>query len=116
MQTIIFCGNTSTSGLEPITSSTPLPLCKVVNKPVIYHILDNLIKNNINTVTLALPNKSGKFLQSISENYRDMEISFYVGNEMSNLQTARRIWSGGDVLCIDGNVLGFFDINGLVAF
>lgn len=115
MQTIIFCNGASTA-LEPITSSTPLPLCKVVNKPIIYHILDNLCANNISSATLILPNKSGQFLQSINDNYKNMEISFYVGDGMSNLQVARRIWSGGDVLCVDGNVLGFFDISGLTTY
>ncbi|MDE2509611.1 MAG: NTP transferase domain-containing protein, partial [Elusimicrobia bacterium] len=40
--------------LRPLTYETPKPMVPVVNRPVIHHVLDNLLKHGVEEVMVNL--------------------------------------------------------------
>lgn len=116
MKTVIFCCNDLSDNMEPAARSGMTPLTTVLDKPVLSHILENLKNHGFSEATLVLPNKSGAYLKYAESERLPLSLKFFCGEGMTDVGAVRRLWEGGDVLCIDGAYLNFFDASGLVKY
>ena len=68
MRAIILAGGLGTR-LYPYTLSTPKPLVPLNDKPILEYVIDLLIKNNFNHITLALNHQADVILKFANEKF-----------------------------------------------
>ena len=64
-EAIILCGGKG-ERLRPVTNEIPKPLVKINDKPILYYVIEHLLKYNINNINVASGYKS-----TILKNYLD---------------------------------------------
>mgnify|MGYP003686999321 FL=1 len=64
-EAIILCGGKG-ERLRPVTNEIPKPLVKINDKPILYYVIEHLLKYNINNIHVASGYKS-----TILKNYLD---------------------------------------------
>ncbi|WP_352418518.1 glucose-1-phosphate thymidylyltransferase [Proteiniborus sp.] len=74
MKGVILCGGLGTR-LRPITYSIPKQLIPISNRPIIYYILDSLVKAKVNEIGIVI-NDNEDFFKEVLKGYEDKEIKF----------------------------------------
>lgn len=96
------------SRLRPFTYSIPKPLIKVQNKTILDYTIENLKKNNINNIILAIDYKAEKIIKYF-ENYKDKKTKIYFCNKTGHLGTGGSIKKAFDEFKIKNT---FIVVNG----
>ncbi len=99
--------------LKPHTYSQPKVLLNVGGKPILGHILDRLLKENITKATLILGYLGDQVKDYVRTNYPDVEADFVFQEEMLGLghaiYTAAPTFGDDDLFIILGDTV--FDVN-----
>ncbi|NLL55869.1 MAG: nucleotidyltransferase family protein [Clostridiales bacterium] len=119
MKAVIMSGGKGTR-LYPLTKDMPKPMVKIIDKPILEHIILLLKKHNITEIAITL----GYMAESIIAYFGDgskwnVKISYYV--EDSPLGTAGSVkrtvnFVGDDFLVISGDAYCNIDITRAIAF
>ena len=86
MRAIILAGGLGTR-LYPYTLSTPKPLVPLNDKPILEYVIDLLIKNNFNHITLALNHQADVILKFANEKISKKKIKLDYSIETKKLGT-----------------------------
>ena len=105
--------------LRPLTNNIPKPLVKYKKKPIIDHIIENLISNKIETIYISVNYKKDKILHHINKKNYNCKIIFI--KEKKFIGTAGSLYflkkeKIKDVFIINGDLITKFDINSLYKF
>jgi len=98
MKTIIPVAGLGTR-LYPITLTTPKPLLKILNKPILQWTLENLYKNNLNDIILVIDSgTNGKLIKKfISSLNLDITVNYAIQKEQLGtahvLQTTQKFFN-----------------------
>jgi mannose-1-phosphate guanylyltransferase/phosphomannomutase len=119
MKAVVMAGGEGTR-LRPLTSNLPKPMVPIVNKPVIEHIIDLLIKHDIRDIIVTLyylPDEIVSFLGDGSQ--FGVRISYSV--EFEPLGTAGSVKQVEDelddtFLIISGDALTDFNLSEIIAY
>lgn len=74
MKGVILCGGLGTR-LHPITYTLPKQLIPISNRPIIYHILDSLLRANITDVGIVVGNEEEEF-KKVLKDYENKNINY----------------------------------------
>ena len=112
------CGGVG-SRLRPLTETTPKPLIRLMNVPVLKHIIDKLIKAGINEIWLSLGFKAQEIILFCEQRKFDADIRYC--EEEKPLGTAGGVkncigQSDEDVLVMSGDNIFNIDIDQIEAF
>jgi len=95
--------------LKPHTYSQPKVLLNVGGKPILGHILDRLLKENITKATLILGYLGDQVKDYVRTNYPDVEADFVFQEEMLGLghaiYTAAPTFGDDDLFIILGDTV-----------
>ncbi|MCH7826752.1 MAG: NTP transferase domain-containing protein [Bacteroidetes bacterium] len=101
------------SRLRPHTYTIPKVLLNVGGKPILAHILDKLISENINKVTFVIGHLGDKIEEFVKSEYSNLDSEFVVHNELGGLghaiYTAIPTFDEKDIFIILGDTI--FDVN-----
>ena len=108
------------SRLRPITSTRPKPLVPVVNRPILWHVLRLLKKNNFSEANVTLHYLADQITMAFGDG-SGIGIPINYSFEDKPLGTAGSVKAiedslSGSFLVISGDVMTDFDLSGLVAF
>ena len=76
MKAVIMCGGLG-SRLRPLTETTPKPLIRLLNVPVLKHIIDKVIAAGITDISLALGYKAHQIIEYCEIAGFDAQISYF---------------------------------------
>lgn len=118
MKAVIMCGGMG-SRLKPLTETTPKPLVKVMNRPVLDIIIDKLISSGINDISLSLGYKAEDIIEFCNNKNYSAEINYVV--EKKPLGTAGGVKkciqkTDEDVIVLSGDNIFDFDLNAALDF
>lgn len=74
MKGVILCGGLGTR-LRPITYSMPKQLIPIANRPIIFYIIDSLVRANITEIGIVINDKEDVFKNVLKE-YENKDISY----------------------------------------
>lgn len=118
MQAIILCGGRG-ERLMPLTAKLPAPLLRIVGKEILLYTIEQLIKADVDRITLAI-GYGGKEIKQFAEtlHYENIQIDL---SSCSSDGTAPAIAYAADrsrenILIIEGNSLFNCDLNELMEF
>jgi len=101
------------SRLRPHTYTIPKVLLNVGGKPILAHILDKLISENITKATFVIGHLGDKIKEFVEQKYSEMECEFVVQKELGGLghaiYTAIPTFDEKDIFIILGDTI--FDVN-----
>lgn len=101
------------SRLKPHTYSTPKVLLNVGGKPMLGHILDKLIEENVHKATFVIGHLGDMIREYVTSAYKEIQSDFIVQKEMEGLghaiYTAIPTFDDDEVFIILGDTV--FDVN-----
>ena len=107
------------SRLRPHTHTVPKALINVAGKPMLAHILDELGRLGISSVTLVVGHMGDRIRQFVSETYTNLDVRYVEQLERQGLGHAvhltRGLLPGKRLLIILGDTLFRTDFGGVVA-
>ncbi len=107
--------------LRPLTYETPKPMVPVVNRPVIHHVLDNLLKHGVEEVVVNLHSHPEQVRGYCGDGSR-WSLKLRYSNEPKLMGTAGAIkraegWlKGGPFFVMSGDGLSDIDLTAMYAF
>ena len=115
---MIMCGGIG-SRLQPLTETTPKPLIRILNVPVLKHIIDAVIRAGIRDVRLSLGYKAMDIMEYCEKNGFGADISYY--EETKPLGTAGGVKNcieetEEDVLVLSGDNIFNIDLKNVIDF
>ena len=113
MKGVILCGGLGTR-LRPITYSMPKQLIPIANRPIIFHIIDSLVKANITEIGIVINGKEDIFKNVLKEyENKDISYEFIYQNEPLGLADAvlasEKFVKDDDFIVILGD--NFYEVN-----
>jgi mannose-1-phosphate guanylyltransferase / phosphomannomutase len=119
LQAVVMAGGEG-SRLRPITSTRPKPLVPVVNRPILWHVLRLLKKNDFTEANITLHYLADQITMTFGEG-KDVGIPLNYSFEDKPLGTAGSVKAieenlSGTFLVISGDVMTDFDLSQIVAF
>lgn len=107
--------------LRPLTYETPKPMVPVVNRPVLHHVLDNVLRHGITDVMMNLHSFSEQVKGYCGDGSRwSLRLSY--SKETALMGTAgaikkvEKFFSGGPFIVLSGDGLSDIDITALYEF
>lgn len=105
--------------LRPHTYTLPKALLYVAGKPIISHILDDVLKLDISGIVLIVGYKGDLIEKYVRDNYKDVEVDFVVQEERRGIGhaidlTREKADTGEPVLIILGDTIVKADLGELV--
>ncbi len=118
MKAVIMCGGKGTR-LRPLTERVPKPMVKIVNRPVIDIIIDNLIKYGITDINISLGYKADDIVEFCESKNYSADIRYFY--EKEPLGTAGGVKnslnsSDDDFLVLSGDNIFNINLNNLFDF
>lgn len=108
--------------LQPLTNKVPKVLVNVAGRPMLFHLIDEIVKNGrIDTVILIIGYLGDKIIEFVNKEYKDSGVKFeYVEqNEMLGLGHAVHHANGHvadePVIIILGDTIFEFDLNRFIS-
>ncbi|MCX5788635.1 MAG: NDP-sugar synthase, partial [Elusimicrobia bacterium] len=107
--------------LRPLTYETPKPMVPILNRPVVHHVLDNLVRHGVNDVVMNLYSQPEQ-LRGYCGNGAQWALNIHYSHEKRLMGTAGAIkrveplLSGGPFVVMSGDGLSDVDITALYAF
>ncbi len=119
LQAVVMAGGEG-SRLRPITSTRPKPLVPVVNRPILWHVLRLLKRNDFTEANITLHYLADQVTMAFGEG-KDVGIPLIYSFEDKPLGTAGSVKAiednlSGTFLVISGDVMTDFNLAELVAF
>lgn len=109
--------------LRPITYSIPKPLVLINGKPVIWYIIDELVRNGISDIVISIGYKAGMIMKYLDNAGLNARISYVVEKELLGTGGAvklalRKIRNryNGDLFLVYGDAVFRFDIGRMYRF
>ncbi|MFH1403532.1 MAG: sugar phosphate nucleotidyltransferase [Candidatus Altiarchaeota archaeon] len=116
LKAVILAGGFGTR-MRPLTFTRPKPLLPLVNKPVLYHILDHLKMHGVTEVFLTTNYLRGQVVDSVGGEYNGVKINYPLEEQpLGTAGCVRNIREGLDetFLVIQGDTITDIDISSLV--
>ncbi len=107
--------------LQPLTYETPKPMVPVVNRPVVHHVLDNLLRHGVRRVLLNLHNHPEQVRGYCGDGSR-WSLDIRYSHEKTLMGTAGAIkkaesyFKGSPILVMSGDGLSDIDLSAFYAF
>lgn len=108
--------------LQPLTNKVPKVLVNVAGKPMLFHIIDDIIKNGkIDTVILIIGYLGGQVRSAIAKAYPDSKVKFEFVEQKEMLGLGHAVYHAKEhagsepVLIILGDTIFEFDLNSVLA-
>src|SRR5487761_639591 len=119
LQAVVMAGGEG-SRLRPITSTRPKPLVSVMNRPILWHVLRLLKKNDFTEANITLHYLADQVTMAFGEG-KDVGIPLNYSFEDKPLGTAGSVKAiednlNGTFLVISGDVMTDFDLSEIIAF
>jgi glucose-1-phosphate thymidylyltransferase len=101
--------------LRPQTVNTPKAMVSVAGKPILGHILDDLLKSNIDDVIFIVGFYKEHIIEYVNEEYPNIKATFIYQKEMNGLGhaiwKAKEITANEDILIILGDTIYDVDLS-----
>ncbi|MHB8567032.1 MAG: sugar phosphate nucleotidyltransferase [Nitrososphaerales archaeon] len=119
MQAVVLAGGEG-SRLRPLTSTRPKPLVPVVNRPILWHVLQLLKKHNISETFITLHYLADQITTAFGDgSNEDLRISYsFEDKPLGTAGSVKALESElkGSFIVISGDVMTDFDLSELIAF
>jgi len=118
MKAVILLGGEGTR-LRPLTYDLPKPMCPIVNKPFMEHLVDHLLRHGFDEIVFALGYKSESFQAYFGDGSRWNARFWHVVedfplNTAGPVKNVEHLLGDSAFLVFNGDVLSDFDLRGLV--
>ena len=107
--------------LQPLTNIVPKVLVNVAGRPMLFHLIDELIKNNkIDTIILIIGYLGDKVIDFIESEYKESSVKFEFVEQKKMLGLGHAVYHAAEfvdnepVLIILGDTIFEFDLNALL--
>ncbi|MCC6865166.1 MAG: 2-C-methyl-D-erythritol 4-phosphate cytidylyltransferase [Ignavibacteria bacterium] len=108
--------------LQPITNKIPKVLVNVAGKPMLFHLIDELVKNKkIDTVILIIGYLGHTIIEAVNKKYNDSGLRFEFLEQKEMLGLAHAVYQAKDlfgeepVIIILGDTIFEFDLNSFIS-
>lgn len=107
--------------LRPLTYETPKPMVPVVNRPVLHHVLDNLLRHGVTEVVLNLHNHPDIVRGYCGDGSRwSLHVSYSYEKKLmgtaGSIKKAEKFFRGGSILVMSGDGLSDVDLSAFYRF
>lgn len=107
--------------LQPLTNKTPKVLVNVAGKPMLYHLIDEIIKNGkVDTIILIIGYLGEQIKTAVENEYADKDIQFEFVEQKEMLGLGHAVYHANEliddepVLIVLGDTIFEFDMNSLL--
>jgi D-glycero-alpha-D-manno-heptose 1-phosphate guanylyltransferase len=111
MEAIILSGGFGTR-IQSVISDVPKPMAPVCGKPFLYYILENLVRQNINRIILAVGYKNEVIVNHFGDKFQTADLVYSIENEPlgtgGGIRKALEMTEEKQVLIINGDT--FYDL------
>ncbi len=104
--------------LQPLTNKIPKVLLNVAGKPMLFHLIDEIVKNGrIDTIILIIGYLGGQIIESVNKTYSDLKIKFEFVEQKEMLGLAHAVYQAKDfvkeepILIILGDTIFEFNLD-----
>ena len=108
--------------LQPLTNKTPKVLINVAGKPMLFHLIDDLVKHpDINTIILVIGYLGEQIVEAINKYYVNTDIKFEFVEQKEMLGLGHAVYHAKDyvrdepVLIILGDTIFEFDLDSVLS-
>ena len=117
LSAIILCGGKGMR-LRPLTKDIPKPLVKVNGKPILYYIINHLLKYRVKKIIIATGYKSNMIKTFMSKNFSDIDYSIINSGDTTIINRIKDCISkvSNDLILCYGDTICDININKLIAF
>ncbi len=107
--------------LQPLTNKVPKVLINVAGRPMLFHLIDELVKNGkIDTVILIIGYLGERIVEYVNKEYKDSGVKFEFVEQKEMLGLAHAVYHAKDhvtnepVIIILGDTIFEFDLNSVL--
>lgn len=108
--------------LQPLTNNIPKVLVNVAGRPMLFHLIDELIKNSkIDTIILIIGYLGDRIEKAVSKEYRDARVKFECVEQKKMLGLGHAVYhaidhvkEGEPVIIILGDTIFEFDLDSVL--
>ncbi len=112
MEAIVLAGGFGTR-IQSVVSDVPKPMAPVAGKPFLYYILQNLVKQNINKIILAVGYKRESILNHFGDKFERADLLYSIEDiplgTGGGIRKALEMTENEEVLIINGDT--YFDLS-----
>ena len=108
--------------LQPLTDIVPKVLVNVAGRPMLFHLIDEIVKNGrIDTVILIIGYLGDKIIEFVNKEYKDSGVKFEFVEQKEMLGLGHAVYhanahvAGEPVIIILGDTIFEFDLNRFVS-
>lgn len=108
--------------LQPITNSVPKVLVNVAGKPMLFHLIDEIISNGkIDTVVLVIGYLGDMIVESVNRHYANSSVRFEFIEQKEMLGLGHAVYHGAEfvsdepVIIILGDTIFEFDLDSFIS-
>jgi glucose-1-phosphate thymidylyltransferase len=107
--------------LQPLTNKTPKVLISVAGKPMLFHLIDEIIKNGkIDTVILIIGYLGEQIITAVKKEYKNSSVKFEFAEQKEMLGLGHAVYHGEDfidnepILIVLGDTIFEFDFESML--
>lgn len=118
MNVILLCGGKGTR-LKPLTITTPKPMVKIKGKPILYYILNQLKKNDLNKFYVTTGYLSNIIETYFENNFKELDIKIINDGDVDIIERIKsviRLEPNDEIMIIYGDTISDVDINSLIKY
>ena len=114
---VILCGGKGMR-LRPLTNDIPKPLVEINNKPILYYIINHLLKYNIKDFVIATGYKSGMIKKFMENNFSNIKYRIIDSGDVDILKRIKDCveYINNDFILCYGDTISNIDIKKLIDF
>jgi glucose-1-phosphate thymidylyltransferase len=108
--------------LQPLTNKTPKVLINVAGKPMLFHLIDEIINNGkIDTIILIIGYLGGQIKEAVEEKYGDSEMNFEFTEQKEMLGLGHAVYHANEfiddepVLIVLGDTIFEFSLDSMLS-
>lgn len=108
--------------LQPITNSVPKVLVNVAGKPMLFHLIDEIVKNGkIDTVILVIGYLGDMIVEAVNKEYSGVDVQFEFVEQKEMLGLGHAVYHGAEfvgdepVIIILGDTIFEFDLDSFIS-
>jgi glucose-1-phosphate thymidylyltransferase len=108
--------------LQPITNSVPKVLVNVAGKPMLFHLIDEIVKNGkIDTVILVIGYLGEMIVEAVNKEYSGVDVRFEFVEQKEMLGLGHAVYHGAEfvgdepVIIILGDTIFEFDLDSFIS-
>ncbi len=108
--------------LQPLTNNVPKVLVNVAGRPMLFHLIDEIVKNGrIDTVILIIGYLGDKIIEFVNKEYKDSGVKFEYVEQKEMLGLGHAVYHANGhvadepVIIILGDTIFEFDLNRFIS-